>query len=78
VVASADEQGAAVVENRIREQLENSEALKTGCVFKVSSMGVKLPAANRYDPLTQLVQEVADSITEMTIHKLQLSKGASA
>jgi hypothetical protein len=70
VVASADEQGAAVVENRIREQLENSERLKTGCVFKVSSMGVKLPAANRFDPLTKLVQEVADSITEMTMQKL--------
>ncbi len=28
VVASADEQGAAVVENRIREQLENSEAFE--------------------------------------------------
>ena len=37
IVASTDEHGARVVEKRIREQLERSERLKVGCVFKVSS-----------------------------------------
>ena len=66
VVASTDEHGATVVENRIREQLERSERLRSSCTFKLSSVGLKLPAADRTEPVEKLVQEVADSITEMT------------
>ena len=43
IVVSADEHGARVVANRIREQLERSERLTRHCVFKLSSVGLKLP-----------------------------------
>lgn len=75
VVASADEHGAIVVEKRIREQLERSELLRTHCAFKLSSVALQLPAAGRDDPsqesLDKLVQEVADSITEVTMATLR-------
>ncbi|MGH9503545.1 MAG: ATP-binding protein [Terriglobales bacterium] len=66
IVASTDEYGAAVVEKRVREQLERSETLRSSCVFKISSKAINLPAAGRQDPVDKLVQEVADTITGMT------------
>ncbi len=71
VVASTDEHGASVVEKRIREQMEHSDRLRANCVCTVSSAVVKLPAADRQEPVDKLVQEVADSITEMTMAALR-------
>ncbi len=71
VVASADEHGAIVVEKRIREQLERSERLRTHCAIKLSSLVLKLPAADRQEPLDKLVHEVADSITDITMAALR-------
>jgi sigma-B regulation protein RsbU (phosphoserine phosphatase) len=72
VVASTDEHGATVVEKRIRKQLERSERLRTSCTFHVSSVGLKLP--DRQEPIGTLVQEVADSITQMTMATLRGSQ----
>ena len=75
VVVSTDEHGATVVERRIREQLERSERLRATCTFKLSSVGLKLPAADRLEPVDKLIQEVADGITAMTTEALPHTKG---
>lgn len=71
IVASTDEHGATVVEKRIREQLERSERLRTNFAFKLSSRGLNLPAAAHQEPVEKLVQQVADSITEITMRTLR-------
>ena len=75
IVVSTDEHGATVVEKRIREQLERSERLRATCTFKLSSVGLKLPAADRLEPVAKLVQEVADGITAMTMEALRRTEG---
>ena len=47
-----------MVEKRIREQLERSERLRHNCAFKVNSVGLKLSAADRQEPVEKLVQVV--------------------
>ena len=47
IVVSADAHGATIVERRIREQLERSDRLRANCTFKLSSVGLKLPATDR-------------------------------
>ncbi|MBZ5651275.1 MAG: hybrid sensor histidine kinase/response regulator [Acidobacteriia bacterium] len=74
IVVSTDEHGATVVERRIRDQLERSERLGASCTFKLSSVGLKLPAADRLEPVDKLVQEVADGITAMAMTALQRRK----
>jgi signal transduction histidine kinase len=71
VVASTDEHGASVVEKRMREQLEHSSSLRAACSFRLSSVSLTLPPANQEQPVEKLVQEVADSITEMTMATLR-------
>ena len=71
IVASTDEHGATVVERRIREQLERSERLRANFAFKLSSLGLKLPATADQEPIEKLVQQVADSITEITMRTLR-------
>ncbi len=70
VVVSADEHGAKIVASRILDQLERSEPLKA-CVFKVSCVGLKLPSQDRPEPVEKFVQEVADSISEMSLEGLR-------
>jgi hypothetical protein len=77
IVASTDQHGATVIEKRIRQQLERSERLQASCAFKLSSVALKLPAADRQEPVEKLVQEVADSITEMTMATLRQSLPAA-
>jgi signal transduction histidine kinase len=74
IVASTDERGALVMEKRIRQQLERSERLRSSCTFKVSSTGLKLPAADRQEPVEKLVQEVAASITGITMAAMRRSQ----
>ena len=45
------------------------------CTFKLSSVGLKLPAADRPEPVDKLIQEVADGITAMTMAALPRTKG---
>ncbi len=73
IVASTDQQGARVVEKRIREQLDRSERLRASCVFKVSSVALKLPLGDPREPVAKVVQEIADSITELTLATLRRS-----
>jgi signal transduction histidine kinase len=77
IVTSTDEHGAAVVENRIREQLERSLPLRTYCSFALSSVSLRIPASNREKTLDDLVQEVADSITGMTMATLRSKSAAN-
>ena len=71
IVASTDQQGARVVEKRIREQLERSDRLRASCVFKLSSVALKLPALDSRASVAKVVQEIADTITELTMATLR-------
>jgi signal transduction histidine kinase len=67
IVASADESGANVLAQRIRDRLERSEEAKAGESFKVSVAAVQLPSLGTNKPLESLVQEVADVISGMIL-----------
>src|SRR2546427_4077762 len=71
VVASTDEHGAKILEKRIREQLEHSQELKTGCVFQVAATELDLPSQESGESIEQFVQKVADVITGIATLKLQ-------
>jgi len=71
VVASTNEHGAKILEKRIREQLEHSQELKTGCVFQVATTELQLPFQESGESIEQLVQKIADVITEIATLKLQ-------
>ena len=73
ILASTDQQGARVIEKRIREQLERSGRLRAICVFKLSSVALKLPPGDARQPVAKVVQEIADSITELTMATLRRS-----
>jgi hypothetical protein len=64
VVASTDLDRAEVMMKRIREQLEAGTGFKTAGVLKVSASAVPLPSTEDGKPLKELVQMVADRITE--------------
>jgi signal transduction histidine kinase len=65
VAASTDLEKAEIMMKRIREQLEASPGVKATGVLKLSSAAVLLPSASDGRPLKELVQVVADRITEM-------------
>ena len=71
MVASTNEHGAKILEKRIREQLEHSQELKTGCVFQVATTELQLPFQESGESIEQLVQKIADVITEIATLKLQ-------
>src|SRR2546429_9665074 len=71
VVASTDEHGAKILEKRIREQLEHSQELKTGCVFQVATTELDLPSQESGESIEQNVQKVAGVITGIATLKLQ-------
>jgi hypothetical protein len=73
VVASTDQKGARVIEKRIREQLERSDRLRASCVFNLSSVALKLPALDSRESVAKVVQEIADTITELTMATLRRS-----
>jgi signal transduction histidine kinase len=77
IVVSADERGAAIVADRIREQLQLSESLNANCTVKVCSLHLKLPVPGRHEPLEKFVQEVADSVTEMSLAALRSSQASA-
>jgi hypothetical protein len=64
VTASTDLEQAEVMMKRIREQLESGVGFKAAGVLKVSATAVLLPSTEDGKPLKELVQVVADRITE--------------
>jgi hypothetical protein len=62
---------------RIREQIEAGGGFKTAAVLKVSASAVALPSTADAKSLTELVQEVANRITEtamLPVHRKPISK----
>jgi len=70
VVASTDEHGVKILEKRIREQLEHSQELKTGCVFQIATTELQLPSQHSGESIEQIVQRVAEVISEAAIAKI--------
>jgi signal transduction histidine kinase len=64
VAAATDLERAEIMMKRIREQLEAGAGFKTAGVLKVSATAVLLPSTGDRKPLEELVQAVADRITE--------------
>ena len=65
VAASTNLDLAEVMMKRIREQLEANAGFKTAGVLRVSATAVQLPSREDSKPLEDLVQAVAEQITEM-------------
>jgi signal transduction histidine kinase len=65
VAASTDLERAEIMMKRIREQLEAGAGFKSGGSLKVSASAVQLPSAQDGRPIEELVQAVAERITEM-------------
>ena len=78
VVVSTDEAGAKVVASRILEQIERSDLLRHELrVQRITSRELKLPSQDGQEPVEKLVQEVADSITEMSMAALRRSQASA-
>ncbi len=73
VLASTDPAGAEVISNRIREQFEKSTDLLANIQFQISSTPVPMPS-RQDEPLTKLVQEVADCVAEFVMAALMRPK----
>jgi signal transduction histidine kinase len=67
VAASTDLDRAEIMMKRIREQLEAGAGFKAAGRLKVSATAVLLPSAVDGKPLEDLVQAVADRVTEMAM-----------
>lgn len=67
IVASADQSGAKVLAQRIRDRLERSDETKAGTSFTVSVSAVTIPSQRPGKPMEKQVQEVADVISRMVL-----------
>jgi phosphoserine phosphatase RsbU/P len=67
IVAAADQHGTDVLARRIREQLGRLQEVQAGASFTIWAAQVARPGGDQKQPLVKLVQEVADSITEMVM-----------
>jgi signal transduction histidine kinase len=65
VAASTNLELAEVMMKRIREQLEANAGFKTAGVLRVSATAVQLPSRDDGKSLEELVQAVAEQVTEM-------------
>jgi len=72
IAASTDLERAPVMMKRIREQLEASAGFKATGLLKVSASSVPLPAREDGKALPEMVQAVADRITEMAVLGMEL------
>lgn len=70
IVASADLRGAEVILERIRTQLTRYPELQGAATFTLSTTAIPLPVAQDQE-LVKLVQQVADSITEVVMGTLR-------
>jgi signal transduction histidine kinase len=67
VAASTDLVGAEILMRRIREQLKAGAGFKAAGLLKVSVSALPLPSTEDGRPLEDLVQAVADGVTEMAV-----------
>ena len=67
VLASATLESVEVLTARIREQLENSPDLQGKVACQIAVQPVSLPSQESAQAIDKLVQEVADSVTEMVM-----------
>ncbi|HWY57035.1 MAG TPA: hybrid sensor histidine kinase/response regulator [Terriglobales bacterium] len=67
VAASTDLERAEVMMKRVREQLEADAGFKAVGLVKVSASNVPLPSSEDRRPVEEMVQEVAERITEMAM-----------
>lgn len=67
IVASTDLERAQIMLRRIRDRLERSVELKMNSTIKVSARGIWLPNRTGTEKLEDLVQEVADRVTDMAL-----------
>jgi sigma-B regulation protein RsbU (phosphoserine phosphatase) len=65
VVASTDLQHSGIMTMRIREQLERVPDLKAKCTLTITSVTVRLPAADTKGSLDQQVENMAGCVTQM-------------
>jgi sigma-B regulation protein RsbU (phosphoserine phosphatase) len=65
ITASTSLDGAEVMMKRIREQLEAVAGFKSGGVLRVSAAAVQLPSSEPGRSIEDLVQAVADAVTQM-------------
>jgi len=71
IVVSADQAGAAILVQRIRQQLEKHPELQAAANVSISVRPVVLPSPESGDSLVKLVQETADRITEMSVAAME-------
>ena len=67
VAASTGLEGAEIMMKRIREQLEAGASFKAAGLVTVSATAVPLPSPEDGKALPELVQAVADRVTEMVM-----------
>jgi signal transduction histidine kinase len=67
VAASTGLEGAEIMMKRIREQLKAGAGFKAAGLLNVSASAVPLPSPNDGKALPELVQAVADRVTEMVM-----------
>ncbi len=65
IVAAADAYGANILADRIREQLRRYNDLNAMATFHVSTVPVSLPSPEDQPSIEKVVQEIADSISQM-------------
>jgi signal transduction histidine kinase len=70
VAASTGLEGAEIMMKRIREQLQGAEGFKAAGCVKVSATAVAMPARDAAKPVEELVQAVANQVSEMTMAAL--------
>jgi hypothetical protein len=67
VLASADLEGTTILTGRIREQLERAPDLQGKVTCQISATPIALPSQEGAETIEQIVQEVADSVTELVM-----------
>jgi signal transduction histidine kinase len=70
VAASTGLEGAEIMMKRIREQLQSAEGFKAAGCVNVSAIAVTMPDRDAAKPLDELVQVVADRVSEMAMAAL--------
>jgi signal transduction histidine kinase len=78
VAASTDLDRAEIMMKRIRENLAASAGLKSAAILRVSASALPLPAAQEGKPVEEMVQAVADHITEAMILTLAPNPAAES
>jgi signal transduction histidine kinase len=78
VAASTGLDGAEIMMKRIREHLEAGTGFKTAGLLNVTAIAVTLPSAENGKPLPELVQAVADQVTEMAMLALGSKKDSES